>query len=79
MTLSRVVGEMTMEVKLPRRSARLRWGDIVRRDLSDWFQYEIGMCHCQVNGNVSGRPTIPHSEMAVNSETSVGCVASIQG
>ena len=29
MTLSGVVGEMTMEVKLPRRSARLRWGDIV--------------------------------------------------
>ena len=35
MTLSGVVGEMTMEVKLPRRSARLRWGDIVKSSWRD--------------------------------------------
>ena len=35
MTLSRVVGEMTMEVKLPRRSARLRWGDTVKSSWRD--------------------------------------------
>ena len=34
-TLSRVVGEMTMEVKLPRRSARLRWGDTVKSSWRD--------------------------------------------
>ena len=34
MTLSRVVGEMTMEVKLP-RSARLRWGDTVKSNWRD--------------------------------------------
>ena len=33
--LSRVVGKMTMKVKLPRRSARLRWGDIVKSSWRD--------------------------------------------
>ena len=35
MTLSGVVGEMMMEVKLLRRSARLRWGDIVKSSWQD--------------------------------------------
>ena len=41
MTLSRVVGEMTMEVKLPRRSARLRWGDTVRSSWRDDMEVKL--------------------------------------